>query len=156
MGQGMHRRVSGTASRGRSAVARFVHREPHAAWLEDEVGTSRRSFLRNTGGYAAGVAGVIAVPAAVLLEVDADAAVPAPKTVANPTTPVPDGPVMAYVHDAKKGTVVIMSGTTERTVQDHDLVQRLLHAPVKKKKAKAKAKRKHKRTPATTTTKKRS
>ena len=152
MGQGMHNPFSRTADRGRTAVPRFVQREPRKAEVGDVPGTSRRSFLRSSGGYAAGVAGVIAVPAAVLLEVEADAAVPAPKVVANPTSPVPDGPVMAYVHDAKKGTVVIMSGTTERTVQDHDLVQRLLHAPTKKK---AKAKRKHKRTHSTTPTKKR-
>lgn len=96
-------------------------------------GSSRRAFLRSSGGYAAGAATLVGVPAAVLPDSEADAAVVAPKRIANPKTPVPDGPVMAYVHDAKKGTVVIMSGTTERTVQDPALVAKLLHAPAKKK-----------------------
>ncbi len=94
-------------------------------------GTSRRAFLRSSGGYAAGAATVVGIPVAVLLETDSEAATVAPKTVKNPTTDVPEGPVMAYVHDAKKGIVVIMDGTNERTVQDRALVQKLLHAPKK-------------------------
>lgn len=118
----------------------------------EEQGTSRRSFLRSSGGYATGVAAVIAAPAAVLLEADAAAAATQDaKVVADPKTPVPDGPVMAYVHDAKKGTVVIMTGTTQRTVQDRALVEKLLHAPKKPKKKAKKAKR---RTARKMTTKK--
>ncbi|UTI65155.1 hypothetical protein NBH00_02835 [Paraconexibacter antarcticus] len=117
--------------KGRGMVARLVGRPRQPP--TNSSGTSRRAFLRRSGGYAAGVAATVGVPTAVLLEGDAQAAGPAPKVVANPITPVPGGPVMAYVHDAKKGTVVIMSGTTERTVQDHDLVRRLLHAPKKQK-----------------------
>lgn len=137
-------------SRGVSAVARLVWQERRTPLSKDDAsGTSRRSFLRSSGGYAAGVATIVGVPTAVLLEADAEAAAPAAKAVPNPTSPVPEGPVMAYVHNAKKGTVVIMSGTTERTVQDHDLVQRLLHPP----KTKKKARRKHRRTLKTTSTK---
>ncbi|UTI64002.1 hypothetical protein NBH00_22010 [Paraconexibacter antarcticus] len=124
-----------TAYRGRGLLARLAgrwRRPPVSA----EAGTSRRSFLRSTGGYATGVAAIVGVPAAVLLETDAQAAAAA-KSVANPTTPVPSGPVMAYVHDARKGTVVIMSGTSERTVQDHALVQKLLHAPKKPRRKRA-------------------
>ncbi len=97
-------------------------------------GTSRRAFVRSSSGWAAGAAVTVGVPAAVLLETDAEAATVAPKTVKNPTTDVPEGPVMAYVHDAKKGIVVIMDGTSERTVQDRALVEKLLHAPKKPKK----------------------
>lgn len=99
-------------------------------------GTSRRTFVRASSGYAAGAVAVVGLPAAVLLETDAEAATAAPKTVKNPTTDVPEGPVMAYVHDAKQGIVVIMDGTTERTVQDRALVDKLLRAPKKAKKAK--------------------
>ncbi len=97
-------------------------------------GTSRRSFLRSSGGVAA----VVAVPsAAVAIAVaDAEAAsrpsAPA-RAIKNPTRPAPDQPVMAYVHDAKRGVVVIMSGDSERTVRDHELVRRLLHKPGKRK-----------------------
>lgn len=123
---------------------------------EEPGGTSRRSFLRASGGYATGVAAIVGVPAAVLLEAEtAGAAVEKPKVVPDPKTPVPDGPVMAYVHDAKKGTVVIMQGTTQRTVQDRALVEKLLHAPKKpKKKAKKKASQAKRRTTRKTTTKK--
>lgn len=116
-------------------------------------GTSRRAFLRSSSGYAAGAAAAVGIPAAVLLETDAEAATVAPKTVKNPTTDVPEGPVMAYVHDAKKGTVVIMKGTTERTVQDHSLVEKLLHAPKKPKKRRRSKHAATKRPTATTTSK---
>lgn len=134
------------AGRGRSAIRRLGRRgSRRAATAGDAAGTSRRSFLRSSGGYATGIAAAVGVPAALLLDAEAEAAT-TPKVVANPTSSVPAGPVMAYVHDAKKGTVVIMSGTRERTVQDHDLVARLLRAP---KKQKARPKRR----PALTTNK---
>ena len=108
-------------------------------------GSSRRAFLRSSGGYAAGAAALVGVPAAALLEAtDAEAKVDrttSPKAVPNPTTPVPDEPVMAFIQDAKAGTVVIMSGTSQRTVQDHVLVGKLTHTP-KAKKTKAKKRRK--------------
>ena len=127
---------------GRSAVLRldWPKRRLRVA-VDGTSGTSRRGFLRASGGYAAGVATVVGVPAALLLEADADAAAPAGKAIANPTSPVPNEPVMAYVHDAKRGTVVIMHGEVERTVQDFALVDKLLHTP-KKPKKRAKAKRK--------------
>ena len=133
---------------------------PFTRWTSSRTtitgGTSRRAFLRSSGGYAAGAAALVGVPTAVLLEAsDAEAKVDRttpPKAVANPTTPVPDEPVMAFIQDAKAGTVVIMSGTTQRTVQDHVLVGKLTHTPkpAKKKAKKTKAKRK----PTATTKKK--
>ena len=113
--------------------------------VPDAPGSSRRSFLRSSGGYATGVAALVGVPTAALMDSDADAAVPAATVVANPTGVPPVSPVMAFVQDAKKGTVVIMSGTTERTVQDPELVRRLLVVPTKPKKAKPKPKPKPKR-----------
>lgn len=103
-------------------------------------GTSRRSFLRSSGGAVA----TMAVPASAIVTSSADAATGAPRPVANPTSPAPSHPVMAYVHDAKHGIVVIMSGATERTVRDPELVRRLLTKP--------KAKRKHRKLPETTQT----
>ena len=103
-------------------------------------GTSRRSFLRSSGGAVA----IAAVPAAAIVASSADAATGAPKPIANPTSPAPSQPVMAYVHDAKHGIVVIMSGSTERTVRDPELVRRLLTKP--------KAKRKHRKLPKPTQT----
>lgn len=102
-------------------------------------GTSRRSFLRSSGSVAA----VVAVPsAAVVIAVgDAEAATKAsapPRAIKNPTKPAPAQPVMAYIHDAKRGVVVIMHGDSERTVRDHELVSRLLHKPTTRK-----AKRRH-------------
>jgi hypothetical protein len=115
---------------------------------EDAGATSRRSFLRSTGGYAA----VATVPAAAVLAAPADAttAKPADGTVAaNPTGVPPVQPLMAYVHDAKAGTVVIMTGTGERTVKDRELVRRLTVVPRKKKKRPAK-RRPAARRPSTT------
>jgi hypothetical protein len=41
---------------------------------------------------------------------------------------VPSEPVMAYVHDAEKGEVTVLSGTVERTYRDPVLAKRLLDA----------------------------
>lgn len=114
----------------------------------DDDATDRRSFLRATTGVAAAAA----VPVALLAgsdDVDATAARPANGvSIANPTTAQPESPVMAYVHDAKAGTVVIMAGTTQRTVKDRELVRRLTVA-TKKKKPKKRARRRATRRPTT-------
>ena len=122
-----------------------VPQEPAVA--PDAPGSSRRSFLRSSGEYATGVAALVGVPTAALLDSDADAAVPAATVVANPAGVPPVSPVMAFVQDAKKGTVVIMAGTTERTVEDRELVRRLLVVPTKPKKKKKQAKPKPKPKP---------
>lgn len=138
-----------TVADGRTADRRHV--PTHPGTVEDGLDrpgpgaperSSRRSFLRTTGG----VATVVAVPtAAVVMASPADATTARPANGArlpNPTTPVPDTPVMAYVHDRKAGTVVIMTGDTERTVKDRELVKRLtVVPPVKKKKRRAKRRR---------------
>ena len=48
------------------------------------------------------------------------------------TTDVPYEPVVAYVHDAKRGEVTVSVGTTEHTYRDRALVQRLLRAAGRK------------------------
>jgi hypothetical protein len=133
----------GTAAQRRDpADAGAVDRHAGGAGSDPADRSSRRSFLRTSGG----VATVVAVPtAAAAMASPADATTARPANgarLANPTTPVPDTPVMAYVHDRKAGTVVIMTGGTERTVKDRELVKRLtVVPPVKKKKRPAKRRR---------------
>ncbi|MDO9357153.1 MAG: hypothetical protein Q7T55_25870 [Solirubrobacteraceae bacterium] len=118
----------------------FRWRRTDAPTLDHLDGTDRRSFLRRSGGYAASAA-LVGVPTAVVLESEAAAAAETPRTTANPTAPPPVGPTMAYVHNVKEGTVVIVSGETQRTVRDRALVHKLLNAPaVKKPKTKPKRK----------------
>lgn len=99
----------------------------------DETGgkaLSRRTFLKSTGGVATGLA-VTSVPAAALGLVAPAAASAAPDRLGkrvDPTGDVPSEPVMAYVHDAGKGEVTVVSGTTERTYRDPILAKRLLDA----------------------------
>lgn len=101
---------------------------------------SRRSLLQRAGL----VAGTAAVPGAVLVATsDADAAAVAPaKAVKDPTDAQPAAPIMAYIHDRKKGTVVIMNGDHQRTVQDKELVRRLTVIPKKPKRKVVRRKRK--------------
>ena len=81
---------------------------------------SRRNMLRASAGAA------IAVPMAALGSSVA--------TAAERPAQVPDsfgdvaGPVMFCVHDAQRGEVSILHGTTEVIVQDRQLVARILSA----------------------------
>lgn len=109
-----------------------------------ETDTSRRSFLRSSGAVAA----IVAVPTAgfVATTAEADAAanrVAPARAVDNPEDAAPDQPVMAYIHDAHRGEVVIMNKDHQRTVVDHELVKRLTTVPPKKT---GKHRRKHGRT----------
>jgi len=71
-------------------------------------GVNRRSFLQSSGAVATGVA-VTIVPGAA-------------------TGDMPREPVMAYVHNAQRGEVTVLSGTEERTYRDPVLAKRLLDA----------------------------
>lgn len=88
---------------------------------------NRRSFLQNSGGVATGLAVTIVPGAAVALAAPAAASAKLGERV-HPTGDVPHEPVMAYVHDAKKGEVTVLSGTEERTYRDPVLAKRLLDA----------------------------
>ncbi|MFL5823329.1 MAG: hypothetical protein ACJ764_07810 [Solirubrobacteraceae bacterium] len=87
----------------------------------EEDGVTRLSFLKASAAAAAGAAAIGAPVAAVLSEEKAG-------TATEPTTPNPGEPVMAYVRDAKRGEVTVMSGTGEKTYRDKALVKRLLAA----------------------------
>jgi hypothetical protein len=86
-------------------------------------GVTRLSFIKTSAGVAAGAA-VIGVPAAIR---SGDGAT----EVAKPSSPAPGEPVMAYVHDARRSEVTVLSGTGERTYRDPALVKRLLAAAPK-------------------------
>jgi hypothetical protein len=96
-----------------------------------EEGASRRAFLQGTAGAAAGAAVILATPKVASLALDAPGArVPAePKAVPmKPSGPAPYEPVTAYVRNAERGEVTVMSGKHETTYRDHVLVKRLLDA----------------------------
>jgi hypothetical protein len=83
-------------------------------------GVTRLSFLKASAGAAAGAA-AIAVPAAAI-------ASDKPSVVDVPSSATPREPVMAYVRDADRGEVTVMSGTSETTYRDPALVKKLLGA----------------------------
>ena len=83
-------------------------------------GFTRLSFLKAGAGAAAGAA-AIGVPAAVVAGQEKG-------VVTEPSTQPPREPVMAYVRDAQRGEVTIVSGTNETTYRDRGLVKQLLDA----------------------------
>ena len=88
----------------------------------DDRAVTRLSFIKASAGVAAGAAAVAVPGASALAE---ERAVPTTPTSANPREPV-----MAYVRDAGRGEVTVMSGTHERTYRDRKLVKRMMdHAP---------------------------
>src|SRR6266516_7366834 len=82
---------------------------------------SRRSFVK-IAGAATGAAALAAAPPIARAAAD-DGAQPT-----DPTTGVPEEPLVAYVRDAKRGEVTVTAGTAEHTYRDRALVQRLLRA----------------------------
>ena len=81
---------------------------------------TRSSFLK-TAGLATGAALVSGVPGAVA------ATESAPELVVQPSV-VPHEPLVAYVRDAGKGEVTIVSGLNETTFKDPALVKRMTNA----------------------------
>lgn len=96
-----------------------------------DQGTSRRAFLQGTAGAAAGAAVLVATPkvAAVALE-GPGATVPVePRGVVTQASGRPPRePITAYVRDAERGEVTVLSGQQETTYTDRALVKRLLDA----------------------------
>jgi hypothetical protein len=93
----------------------------------DETGRfSRRSLIATSAGVATTVAVGAAAPAAVAAAAAAPTDPPAVPVAT--TSAVPANPIVAYVHDAARGEVTIVTGTHERTFRDHALVKRLLAA----------------------------
>jgi len=85
------------------------------------AGMTRLSFLKASAGAAAGAAAV-AVPGA-------SAATGEPPGVpTHPSARTPREPVVAYVRDAGRGEVTVVSGTREITYRDRALARRLMKA----------------------------
>src|SRR5262249_22983772 len=81
---------------------------------------SRRSFLK-TAGVATGAAIVGGIPAAAAAAESEPEIVPSPSAVAHE-------PLVAYVRDASKGEVTVVSGLQETTFKDDALVKRITQA----------------------------
>ncbi len=89
---------------------------------KDEVsGVTRLSFIKRSAGAAAGVAAASVPVAAARASEEAG-------VETEPSTPTPREPVTAYVRDARRGEVTVLSGTGEKTYRDRALVKRLLAA----------------------------
>ena len=82
---------------------------------------NRRSFMK-IAGAATGAAAIAAAPPI------ARAAMGDGAEITEPSTGVPNEPVVAYVRDAQRGEVTVTSGTAEHTYRDRTLVRRLLRA----------------------------
>jgi hypothetical protein len=85
---------------------------------------SRRTFIKSSAGVATGAA-IAVTPAAIALQ---DASAAEAREVVHKPSPTPSEPVMAYVRDAKRGEVTVLSGTNEATYRDRALVKRMLDA----------------------------
>jgi hypothetical protein len=96
-----------------------------------DEGTSRRAFLQGTAGAAAGAAVILATPKVAQIALDSQGSGVAadPKAVVTKASgPAPAEPVTAYVRNAERGEVTVMSGKQETTYKDPVLVKRLLDA----------------------------
>jgi hypothetical protein len=94
-------------------------------------GASRRAFIGGSVGAAAGAAVILATPkvAAIALDSPGSSVPVEPKAVVTtPSGPAPHEPVTAYVRDAERGEVTVMSGKNMTTYKDPALVKRLLDA----------------------------
>ena len=90
----------------------------------EDGGVTRLSFLKASAGAAAGAA-AIGVPAAAVLSGEGKG------EVTESSSENPHEPVMAYVRDAERGEVTVMSGASETTYVDRSLAKRLLSAAPK-------------------------
>ena len=94
-------------------------------------GTSRRAFLQGSAGAAAGAAVILATPkvASIALDTAGSGFAAEPKAVVTkPSGAIAPEPVTAYVRNAERHEVTVMSGRTEATYRDPVLVKRLLDA----------------------------
>jgi hypothetical protein len=91
------------------------------------TGVDRRTFLQTSAGAAAGVAAAAGGPALAVAALGGTAATAAAAETKSKSKP-PAEPVMAYVRDAKRGEVTVLSGMHETTYHDPALAKRLLDA----------------------------
>ncbi len=84
---------------------------------------SRRKLLGSAGAVA-GTAAIAAAPSAAAAALERG-------QVTDPSGEAPDEVVVAFVRDAKRGEVTVMSGEREVTYRDPALVKRLVKAAPK-------------------------
>jgi hypothetical protein len=89
---------------------------------------SRRSFLAATAGAAAGVAVVTTGPKLAAAALHGQTNTSPLAEITKPSGPPPSETVMAYVRDATRGEVTVLSGTRETTYRDPELARRLIDA----------------------------
>jgi hypothetical protein len=77
---------------------------------------SRRAFIRGAGVTAAAATVAVMVPGV---------ASAASKSEVDDGTPAPDGSVVAFVKDAKAGSITVMRGEREVQVTDKALARKL-------------------------------
>lgn len=109
-------RLAGAGGNGREVAA--------------DAGIGRREFLQGAGA-AAGAAAILAGPKVAQVALDASApsaGVDSKGVITKPSGPPPREPVTAYVRDAARGEVTVLSGKHETTYKDPALVKRLLDA----------------------------
>jgi hypothetical protein len=80
------------------------------------AGNSRRDFIRGAGVTAAAATVAVMIPGV---------ASAASASETDDGEPTPEGAVVAYVKDAKTGTVTVMSGEREVSVTDKALARKL-------------------------------
>src|SRR5207237_1409014 len=88
--------------------------------LAADAGVGRRAFLQGAGA-AAGAAAILAAPKVASIARGAGTAggTAEPKgVVTKPSGPPPREPVTAYVRDAARGEVTVLSGQQETTYKD--------------------------------------
>ena len=88
----------------------------------EDGGVTRLSFIKASAGAAAGARSDRRAGGGRALDGESG------EVPTEPSTANPREPVMAYVRDAERGEVTVMSGTSETTYRDRSLVKRLLDA----------------------------
>jgi hypothetical protein len=81
---------------------------------------SRRKLL-GAAGVATGTAAIAVAPSVAQAALEG-------REVTEPSGPPPGETVIAYVRNARRGEVTVMSGTSETTYRDPALVKRLIKA----------------------------
>jgi hypothetical protein len=92
-----------------------------AAEMNEGSGVTRLSFIKASAGVAAGMAAAAVPVAAAQAREEAG-------VETDPSSPTPSEPVTAFVRDAERGEVTVLSGTGEKTYRDRALVKRLMAA----------------------------
>jgi hypothetical protein len=88
---------------------------------------NRRVFLQGSAG-AAGVAALAAGPRLAAAALSGGTSTEPARVVTKPSGPPPREAVMAYIRDAERNEVTVVSGMRETTYLDPVLVKRLLDA----------------------------